>query len=387
LVADGRLEELVERKGRSWQGVGAMATAVAALGVALVAVAPVPAGAEVPGNVPAVSVNYHAMWSDYTDQERNAVLDRMVAAHVEWVRIDFGWRALEEHCRGCIGQWYVDRADRAVDAARARGLKVLMMFWMTPDWANGGRGPYVPPSDPREYAKRARWMAEHFRGRVDAWEVWNEPNEDYFWDGTASQYAAMLKAAYPAFKAGDPGATVVLGGPDYNDTGWLQSLYGAGVRGSFDVMATHPYQGQHDDPPETPDTDGDNIWLLTHVEAVHELMGRWGDGAKPIWFTEFGWSAHPNQGDEAPWEVGVTRQQQADYLIRTLRLVAERYPYVTNVFWYNERNRDSDNVQVNNYGLLRRDLSPKPAYRALKRFLTADVSSTAHLFILSEDWT
>src|SRR5437764_1963845 len=60
-------------------------------------VASLPAG-EV---VPSFGVNFHAMWSDYSDAQRTAVLDRLQAAHVRWVRIDIGWSALEENCKGC----------------------------------------------------------------------------------------------------------------------------------------------------------------------------------------------------------------------------------------------------------------------------------------------
>jgi hypothetical protein len=102
-----------------------------------------------------------------------------------------------------------------------------------------------------------------------------------------------------------------------------------------------------------------------------------GDGAKPIWFTEFGWSSHANPSGVQNWNRGVTQQQQADFLVRTLTYVAQNFPYVTNVFWYEERNSASGNVQLDNYGLLNRDLSPKPAYDALKAFLMTNTASAS----------
>jgi polysaccharide biosynthesis protein PslG len=335
--------------------------------------APGPASAggseAVTGPRPAFGVNFHAGWTDYTNEQRLMVLDKMAAAGVDWVRVDIGWSTFEEHCRGCYSQWYIDILDLTVDAARARGIDVLGMLWRTPDWANGGAGVYAPPTDPAEYGRAARWAAEHFRGRVAAWEVWNEPNEDYFWTGSTQDYARLVQAAYPGFKAGDPGATVVLGGPAYNDTEWLTGLYEAGIHGSFDVMATHPYQAPADLPPEEADTGGENIWLLSHVTAVRDLMARYGDGHKEIWFTEFGWSAHGNWAGVPPWDRGVTEAQQATYLVRTLEYMAANHPYVTKLFWYNERNRGTSDVHLDNYGLLTRSLSPKPVYDAVKRYL------------------
>ncbi len=321
---------------------------------------------------PAVGVQFHAMWSDYTNQQRLEVLDKLAAAGVEWVRIDMGWSSFQEDCRTCFSQWYIDRADYAVDQARARGLKVLATLWRTPSWANGGNV-YEPPDDPADYGTFAGWAAEHFRGRVSAWEVWNEPNLDGFFQGSVREYVDLLKAAYPEFKSADPGALVVLGGPAYNDTNWLEAVYARGAQGFFDVMATHPYQAPSDLPPETPDPDGSNIWLLTHVESVRDLMVARGDGGKEIWFTEFGWSAHDTSPGAPNWKRGVTAAQQGDFMLRAIEFVKGNYPYVTHMFWYNERNRATGDVHLDNYGLMKRDLTPKPGYQVLREYLVEGV--------------
>lgn len=329
-----------------------------------------PAHAQTPIDRPQVGVAFHAMWSDYTDAQRSAAIQRFADAGIEWVRIDLGWSSFQENGRDSYSQWYFDRADSVINELRANGIKVMGLLWATPGWANGGQPREVPPDDPGDYGVIARKVAEHFRGRVDAWEVWNEPNDSFF-EGTAAQYAALLKAAYPQFKAGDPDAEVVLGGPTHNDTDWLRKLYEHGASGYFDIMATHPYQGMGDDPPEVI-VEG-AIWTMTHVEAVHDLMVEFGDGDKEIWFTEFGWSAHENWDGVPNWQRGVSESQQADYLIRAIQLMARDYPYVTNMFWYNDRNRASGNASLDNYGLMRRDLTPKPVYDRLQEFLTSEV--------------
>ena len=299
-----------------------------------------------------MGVQFHGTWSNYSAADRATILDKLVAAGAEWVRIDIGWASYEYTGPGQIYAWYANLADAAVNEANARGLKVLAVLWGSPTWANGNQDPRFPPADPQAYASFARWAAEHYRGRVAAWEVWNEPNLDEFWAGAdPAAYTALLRAAYPAFKAGDPGAPVVLGGTSYNDTDYLAAVYANGGQGSFDILATHPYMGPSDLPPETPD-DGTE-WTLAHVRAVHDLMVSRGDGGKPIWFTEFGWSTHANTGGEPNWQRGVTDEQQGDFLVRTLRWTAQNAPYVTNVFWYNERNQQSGGVHLDGYGLLR----------------------------------
>jgi polysaccharide biosynthesis protein PslG len=325
----------------------------------------VPASTEGPG----VGVQFHGMWSDYTDAQRLAALDRIAAAHLRWIRIDMGWSSFQERCRTCYSSWYLDRANLLVNAARARGLQVLVTAWRTPGWANNGAGELAPPASSADFGRFMRWLSSRFRGRVSAYEIWNEPNSRDFFTGSIGEYVGLMRAAYPAVKLGDPGAQVVLGGPMNNDTDWLRSVYQAGAESFFDVLATHPYMGPADLAPETPDPRGDNIHLLTHVAAVRELMEVSGDGDKPIWFTEFGWSSHPNTGTEPAWKRGVSLQQQAEYTIRAIKLVRSRFPYVTNVIIYGERNRATGDVHLDNYGILDRDLSEKPVYAALRSYL------------------
>jgi hypothetical protein len=331
---------------------------------------PAPLQTAAPGGGPAVGVQLHGMWSDYSDAQRLAVLDKIAAAHLRWVRIDMGWSSFEDDCRSCYDDWHLKRANFLIDAARQRGLKVLVTAWRTPGWANGGAGELAPPNRPADFGSFMAWLAARFHGRVSAYEIWNEPDSRDFFTGSVDQYAALVRAAYPAVKSSDPDALVVLGGPINNNTPWLRSVYQAGARGAFDVLATHPYMGPSDLPPETPDVGSDNIYLLTHVAAVRELMVANGDGDKPVWFTEMGWSSHPNTGNEPNWDRGVTQQQQADYTVRAIQLVRSRYPYVTNMFLYNERNRATGDVQLDNYGILHRDLSAKPVYAALRDYLS-----------------
>jgi len=315
-----------------------------------------------------VNESGHPVFSTNTDAQRIEVLNKLQAAGVKWVRIDLGWASLQESGPNSYSKWYVDLADSVVNAARARGIDVLATLWTSPSWANGGGAVRVPPTDAGDYARAAQWAAAHFRGRVAAWEIWNEPNLSDFFSGTPAQYAALLRAAYPAVKAGDPNAQVVLGGPSSNDVAWLRQVYAAGIKDSFDIMSTHPYQGMADAPPELAD-DGQK-WNLTHVAAVHDLMVQQGDGAKSIWFTEFGWSSHDNPSGVENWNRGVSLQQQGDYLVRAHRYAATNYPYVRAMFWYKElAYPGSPDVHEEGYALLNSDLTERPVYWALKSYL------------------
>jgi hypothetical protein len=322
---------------------------------------------------PAFGVQFHGMWSDYTDAERARVLDELKAAQVKWIRLDVGWSMLQPDGQDSYSPWGVGFVDRVIDMAANRGLKVLVTLWLTPAWANHARGERTLPDDPADYARAVGWAAQHWAGKVQAWEIWNEPNDnDSLTGASPAAYTRLLRAAYPAIHAGNPDATVVFGGPSGTDAQWIEQAYAAGAHGYFDAMAVHPYQAVADEPPSAPDNG--TRYRMAHVAAIHRLMVANGDGAKPIWFTEFGWSSHSNAGIDLRkgsnnWRRGVSEERQAEYLVETLKLIPKKWPYVTKAFWYDSHDRQGEGVQNGNYGLLRRDLSPKPAYTAVANYL------------------
>jgi GH35 family endo-1,4-beta-xylanase len=92
------------------------------------------------------------------------------------------------------------------EAYRSRGIKIVVFFGDTPDWAlqpgqqkKGDRffGTGAPRLRPwRQFVTAA---ARRFPF-VHAWEVWNEPDIDKFFTGTPDQYEAMHRVAYAALK-------------------------------------------------------------------------------------------------------------------------------------------------------------------------------------------
>ena len=282
-----------------------------------------------------------------------------------WVRIEFRWNEAEPSSKGSYDQNIIARYDRAIDTARAAGAKVLVFVNGSPRWASGSRVSMTKPQDPADYADFMRFVATRYAGRVSAWEVWNEENTPRFWSSGPSPaaYVPLLKAAYPAVKAADPGAAVVFGGVSQNDYSFIEGAYAAGAKGYFDVMAVHPYPGPN--PPETVWSQNGRIapTSFTGFREVRSSMLARGDD-KPIWLTEFGWSTETADS----W--GVTASQQADYLTRAYRLL-ESYPYVTLAYWYNLRNNfwdsDADSWETQ-LGLMRTDFTHKPSYEAFKGY-------------------
>ena len=126
--------------------------------------------------------------------EQLAMLDDAVAAGIGWIRIDFIWAVVEPE-RG-ERRWQV--YDELLAAAEARGLQVVAILAYPPKWATDGPELAGVPRDPADWQGFVTRAVKRYRGRVDAWEVWNEPNLPHFWAGSRRQYldVILLPAAW-----------------------------------------------------------------------------------------------------------------------------------------------------------------------------------------------
>jgi len=315
---------------------------------------------------------YHGMW-DMTWSDRAELLDKLAGIGVRWVRIGMQWSLVQPNPPssdhgGWSVQWGVPKADRVIAQAVERGLQVSVTLLRTPDWANGGRGPEYLPDDPSTYARAIERLAHRYRGQVDSWEIYNETNNPNHLQGSVADYVRVLCAAYPAVHRGDPSARVVFGGTSGNDYEYIDAAYQEGAKGCFDVLATHPYNSNLSPMPEAP---SHHRWWFRNIELVRDVMLRHGDGATPVWFTEVGWSTHPNTAAMESHERGVTESQQARYALQSLRITQQDYPYVERLAWYAARDETTSTVENNNFGLFTLELQPKPAAIALEEFFAS----------------
>jgi hypothetical protein len=296
-----------------------------------------------------------------------ATVARVQAAGARHVRLFVSWRALEPS-PGTLGG-DLARYDDAVDRLRALGISTYFVVLQTPAWATSSGAADAPPP-PGAYADFMRRLAAHFRGRVQAYEVWNEPDFPVFWRGGASagDYTALLRATYPAVKAGDPAARVGVGGLVGNDYTYLGYLYLAGAKGSFDFVGVHTDNDCNGDPRQAArDVDGRiERFAFTGYREVRETMLANGDD-KPIWMTELGWSTTSircpaNRRRRA----GVTPAVQAAYLSRAYACLAAD-PYVEKGTWFSLNDFGPDDSIGTRFGLLSFGGARRPAFAAFRR--------------------
>lgn len=321
-----------------------------------------------------VQVHY---WSDTSDGDMTRDLDLAKMAGSNVVRLDIGWQSLESAGKGQYSQWYIDRLDRFFAAARARGLKVVGMLWLTPCWASsapdalkqGCGGDWwsrnvglYPPSNAQDYADVARWVTSRYAADLAALEVWNEPNDDRYLASSdnAGDYASLVRAAYPAAKQGNAGVPVLAGAIEYSDRPFLNQLYMHGIKGSYDGISVHAYAPGIAPTASSPDRSHAFRDGLTWMREGQQAVG----DATPIWVTEFGWSTCSGNG------ACVSEAQQASYTYDAFS-VLQSMPFVQAAVVYNLREKGGDQAsQEDKWGVVRPDFSPKPGFTALRSALT-----------------
>jgi hypothetical protein len=116
------------------------------------------------------------------------------------------------------------------------------------------------------------------------WQVWNEPSLPAYWPAgpDARAYVALLREVGRALRRVDPRARVVTAGIPNSRLGipfarFIDAMYRAGAKGTFDSLAIHPYAE-------------DERGVIAAVALTRRLMRRYGDDS-PIWITEVGWAS------------------------------------------------------------------------------------------------
>jgi hypothetical protein len=293
----------------------------------------------------------------------------------DWVRLWASWDSIQP-ARGLYDQNLIAMLNNSVGQLKARGIKVLVVVQRAPAWASGVQGGIAPPHDPASFGEFMGGMAQRVPG-VDAWELWNEPDESEFWLGGPSpaHYAAMVRAAYPRIKAVQPGDVVVTGATTGNNFEFVEALYQHGAGGHFDAVAVHTDTACLTNGPGRYYRDERGRvgrYTFTGYREVHAVMAAHGDGAKPIWMTELGWntqSTKPRSCNTGSWagqkRLGVSKKRQARFLRSAYRCVAGD-PFVQVALWFGMQDIRGSR-HAGGYGLFNRRGRGKPSAKAFKR--------------------
>jgi len=285
-------------------------------------------------------------------------LDLLKQTNISTVRILIPWAGVQPN----PNTWDWSNVDKVVNAAADRNMSVLGVINSTPQWASWIKFPFMAgmPDSVAKYGDFAAEVAKRYKGKVAAYEIWNEPNSAAFLSPLdPARYTALLKDAYPKLKAVDPNLTVLSAGLGaVTDVGsWMmtptrfaQGMYAAGAKDYFDAFAFHPYQYT------TKFSDGANLdnSPMNQLMALRSIMVSNNDGDKKIWGTEYGQPVAFS-----------TEDKQASYLTDMIGKWRE-VPYTGPLYLYTTRDRWTGSWNSEDtFGLYRSNWTAKPAQQAV----------------------
>ncbi len=323
---------------------------------------------------PANASFYHVpigLCEDYPEESTTLDIiqgDMEVLKHsgIRVLRIAFGWDGIES-ARGKYNWLFWD--DYVKIAVDDYGITLIPYICYTPRWnSTGDTSNYWnhPPIDYEEFGRFVSALVNRYKERIHSWELWNEPDINAFWSGSAEDLARLTKIGSKAVREADPTALVVLAGLA-NHPDFTRALFrDYGISPYVDVVNMHSYyETWEGNPLET---------LPDYINTVADIVRRWGNH-QSIWMAEVGYSNFRKPDGYVSYDYWCTYgyehtpEYQAVHLIRTLTLSLATEKLAA-IAWYRIKDLPAgENVigDVNNryLGITTTEHVPKPAAKAI----------------------
>jgi hypothetical protein len=299
--------------------------------------------------------------------------DAAARAGARWERLVFWWSKMQPNGPGddLRDSWFTDAQ---IDGEIARGFQPVGVVLSTPGWAarDPAAGSISVPkgldqpatSSANVWAQFMAKLAAKYRGRIDTWIVWNEPdmykgNDHRTWSGGVDDYYLLLRGAYLGVKSTNPGAKVFVAGMTYwwdKENGRRQFVddlldriasdpAAAANNYYFDGLSVHAYANP--------------LNAYTIPMLYRASMRRHGID-KPIWIQESNVVPKDDPVQPANGPFRATLDEQASFVIESMALA--RAAGVERQSIYKMNDTGGENGEL--YGLVRDDGSARPAYSA-----------------------
>lgn len=343
------------------------------------------------GKVAAASPAVHVfLWGNSDTTQRDLQLAK--DAGFAWVKQRFEWRNIEKTKKNAF-EWH--EPDRIVDAINKASLGIIARLDNQPAWARrDGIFPQSgPPDQLEDWKDYVEEIAERYKGKIQAYEIWNEPNIANEWGDKSPDpklYVEMLKLAYTAIKKVDPTALVISAGMSPTtevsprvipSMEYYKQMYALGAGQYYDMLGVHaagfkappqllpadvardPALTNNDPSPEA----AKRVYAFRHVEDIRDLMVQNGEANKQIAVMEMGWTSDPRPNSPYAWH-SVSEQQKGEYLVRALQFAKQSWsPWMgmMTVLYIPEPLWTAQNEQYH-WSITNPDGTVRPAYDALK---------------------
>lgn len=312
--------------------------------------------------------------------------DEMAASGARMHRLGVSWARVQP---SGPNEWNWAPFDRVVSAGAARGFKVIINPFGSPNWARKPARRVTDPAkrlremaypdDHKAWKAFVRVLARRYAQTAVGFEIWNEENSSGFWDptpGTRGPNPRLYKTIYcdaaKEIRSIRRGAKVGVGGfaphggttmPNHmRASEFLDRLYAAGIAScGVNFVAYHPYlirsYCDRKDPPIAK-TGG-----ILELKAVRARMVARGRGETPLWNTEWGFPSAPSPAGagktcayDPAWQAAKIREEY---------LYLRALPYVRYHAYFNAVDSYPDGPIADPFeviGFLNRDWTRKPSF-------------------------
>ncbi|RZQ62337.1 helix-turn-helix domain-containing protein [Amycolatopsis suaedae] len=227
-----------------------------------------------------------ALEPEFVGVTTNSNTGRMPSFRLGSVRL-WNTRTRWQNLEPARGQYTWDTLERLVEGARGAGLPMVFTFGGTPLWASpdGPKSVFTddsrasPPGDLADWERFVRAVAEKYRGRIGAYELWDMANHPDFFTGSMAQLVDMTARASRVIRAADPAAKVVCPAMgelwDPAALGRLREFSDLGGYDHCDAASVKLSARNDIDPPET---------MLPLAQEIDRTLQRSGTGIR-LWST------------------------------------------------------------------------------------------------------
>ena len=306
---------------------------------------------------------------------------------VKWIRAWWGW-GMCENPQGTFNFTEYDRQFNAVTSGTGmRVMPILLRYYSAYEqtWAGpvtgGAIQEYPFAAMLPEWGNWVTQVATHFKGKITAYELWNEPTMGSSPNGvlTSKQYADLINATTPKLRAADPGARLIAfaGTPLTGTTdASIQGVLALGTASQMDAISEHSYSQT-----KTPEKSYP-LQIKTGTPNLLSIMQAGGAGGKPIWHSEQGITGD----DDGYGSPDVSEVDISQYYVRNIITAASLGSQ--KFFWFT-----SDNPPASEFGVYYDNYVPRPRLAALnacasvvegntyqKSYTPSNTTVYAHLF-------
>ena len=275
--------------------------------------------------------------------------------------------------------------DKSIKYARRQGFHILGSLHGTPRWASSAPPeitsetmdgfPAYPPKSLDHWEEYVSTTVSHYKGVIDDWEVWNEPDSSGFLKLTGlaielrkpGVYVDLVASAYKVAKVANPNARIIAGsGMRIPPVLWIRKIIDRGVLDYLDILSFHFYTG---DKP----VDDRDISAGTRVSEIRTAIRKKNITKEiPLWETESGYSVNICEEDPGvdDMQYCVTPVQSVAFVVRSM--IAWVAAGVDRWFFYNMNFPDRTD-RPDHAGFFTWDRSPTPlalGYAVLSRLIS-----------------